>query len=131
MAMTARFRLPRLAVLAVCSLLPAVGHSQEVTHRISFTFDYDFRITPACPQAGKNPCVLQFNFYDISHGIANRVKLGSVPVPVGASGLVKGISGTSDALLFNSGRHMVAVSAQLRDGSESDLSQCATIVKIP
>jgi len=44
---------------------------------------------------------------------------------------VKGISGTSDALLFNSGRHMVAVSAQLRDGSESDLSQCATIVKIP
>jgi hypothetical protein len=75
--------------------------------------------------------VQQFNFYDISQGIENRVKLGSMPVPAGASGFVQGISTTTEPLLFNSGRHRLAVSAQMPDGLESDLSKCTTIVKIP
>ena len=130
--MTAHFLLQRLAFVSLCSLLfTTVIFPQESTHKITFTFDYDFRITPACSAQIKQAYVQQFNFYDISQGIANRVKLGSMPVPSGASGLVKGISGTTERLLFNSGRHLLAVSAQMPDGSESDLSKCTIIVRIP
>jgi hypothetical protein len=130
--MTAHSLLQRSAFVSLCSLLlTAVIFPQESTHKISFSFDYDFRITPACSRAIKQACVQQFNFYDISQGIAKRVKLGSMPVPAGAGGFVQGISATTAPLLFNSGRHLLAVSAQTPDGSESDLSKCTTIVKIP
>ena len=72
----------------------------------------------------------QFNFYEISPGISNRVKLGSMPAPADATGFVAGITGTTKPFLFTSGRHMVAVSAQMADGSESDLHQCTKIIKI-
>lgn len=78
----------------------------------------------------KERCVQQFNFYEISKGISNRVKLGSMPVPADATGFVKGITGTTKPFLFTSGKHMVAVSAQMPDGSESDLNQCTKIIKI-
>jgi hypothetical protein len=130
--MTAHLLLPRLALLSLCSLFAAAPNcAQESEHKITFTFDYDFRATPACSAQVKEACVRQFNFYDISQGIAKRVKLGSMSVPAGASGLVKGISGTSESQLFNSGRHLVAVAAQMPNGVESDLSKCATIVRIP
>src|SRR5580704_3943319 len=130
--MTAHSLLQRSAFVSLCSLiLTAVVFSQQSTHKISFTFNYDFRITPACSRDVKKACVQQFNFYDISQGIAKHVKLGSMPVPDGASGFVQGISATTEPLLFNSGRHLLAVSAQMPDGSESDLSKCTTIVKIP
>jgi hypothetical protein len=130
--MAAHFLLRRLAVLGLCSLLvTAMIYPQEVTHKISFTFDFDFRITPACSREATKACVQQFNFYDISQGIPKRVKLGSIPVPAGARGLVKGISGTTESILFNPGRHRVAVSAQTPDGSESDLRKCAIMVQIP
>jgi hypothetical protein len=74
--------------------------------------------------------VLQFNFYEISNGLSNRVKLGSMPAPAGATGFVKDITGTTKEFLFTSGKHMVAVSAQMADGSESDLSQCSKVIKI-
>ena len=140
--MTAHFLLRRLAFLVLCSLFPtAVIHPQQVTHKISFTFDYDFRVTPACSPEVTHACVQQFNFYDISAGIPKRTKLGSIPVPAGATGLVKGISFTTESFLFNPGKHLVAVSAQMPcrirrsagscNGVESDLSKCSTIVKIP
>ena len=78
----------------------------------------------------KEKCVKQFNFYEISRGIGERVKLGFMPVPTDATGFVKGITGTSKPFVFTSGRHMVAVSAQMPDGSESDLDQCKTVIKI-
>ena len=130
--MTAHFLLHRLAFLSLCSLLlTAAIYPQEATHKICFTFDYDFGVTPACSRAVKQGCVQQFNFYDISQGVSKRVKLGSIPVPAGASGLVKGITGTTESLPFNSGKHRVAVSAQLPDGLESDPRKCATVVEIP
>jgi len=130
--MTTHFLSYRSAFLPFCLLLlTAVTYAQQVMHKINFTFDYDFRITPACSREVTQACVQQFNFYDISQGILKRVQLGSIPVPAGASGYVKGISGTTESLLFNSGRHLVAVSAQMPNGSESDLNKCATIVKIP
>ncbi|MGB7728698.1 MAG: hypothetical protein WBL50_11740 [Candidatus Acidiferrum sp.] len=126
------FLLRRLTLIATCSvLLASVICAQEVTHKIVFTFSYDFRQTPACSHKIKQACVQQFNFYDISHGTSQRVKLGSIPTPAHAKGFVKNISGTSDAILFNPGHHMVAVAAQMPDGSESDLRRCTTIVKIP
>jgi hypothetical protein len=128
----AHFLLHRLAFLGLFSgLLTAAIYPQEIKHKITFTFDYDFKLTPACSREVTKVCVQQFNAYDISSGLAKRVKLGSIPVPAGASGLVKGISGTTDPILFNSGRHMVAVSAQMPDGTESDLLKCSTIIKIP
>ena len=122
----------RLAFLGLLSVLvTAKIYPQETTHTITFTFDYDFSITPACSPKITKACIQHFNFYDISQGISKRVKLGSTSVPTGATGFRPGISGTTDPILFNSGRHLVAVSAQMPDGTESDLRKCATIVKIP
>ncbi len=119
-----------LLILSVV-LSTGVAQSQEVEHTITFTFDYDFSVTPACSPKVRTACIQQFVFYDISRGVAKRVKLGSTPVPAGANGLVRRISGKSDSLVFNSGRHIVAVSAQMADGSESDLTRCSIIVTIP
>ncbi|HEY6945968.1 MAG TPA: hypothetical protein VI431_12570 [Candidatus Acidoferrum sp.] len=118
-----------LAPVLVSMLCGSVLRSQS-THTITFTFDYDFKITPACSPTVKEKCVEQFNFYDISAGIPKRVKLGSFAVPPGSAGLVKGMSVTTKPLLFNPGRHMFAVSAQMPNGRESDLGECTTIVKI-
>jgi len=112
------------------SLLCAISLASQSRHKITLTFDYDFRITPACSPDVKEACVQQFNVYDISAGIPKRVKLDSFPVPAGATGFVKVISVTTKPRLFNPGRHMLAVSAQLANGMESDLSKCTAIVKI-
>jgi hypothetical protein len=130
--MSTRFLLRRLTWTAIGPLLLAfVMCAQEVTHKIVFTFSYDFRLTPACSRKITQACVQQFNFYDISRGTSQRVKLGSIPTPPDVKGFVRNISGTSDPILFNPGHHMVAVAAQMPDGSESDLRRCTTIVKIP
>jgi hypothetical protein len=121
------FKLVRAALVSVLCLGVLAAQSR---HTIKFTFDYDFGITPACSAEVKKGCVQQFNFYDISGGFATRVKLGSLPVPTGAKGLVRGISFTTERRLFSPGKHMVAVSAQLADGMESEVSRCSAIVKI-
>ena len=101
------------------------------THTITVTFNYDFTITPACSATLTQKCVKQFNIYDISPGITKATKIGSVPVPSNATGFVKGISGQSEPFLFDPGRHRLAVSAQMPDGTESDLRLCIAIVEIP
>jgi hypothetical protein len=101
------------------------------THTIMVTFDYDFAVTPACSPTVTKKCVKQFNIYDISPGITRGTKIGSVPVPSNAMGLVKGISGQSEAFLFDPGKHRLAVSAQMPDGTESDLRLCTVMVQIP
>jgi len=110
--------------------LAARSKKSQSRHTITFTFDYDFRTTPACSAEVKKDCVQKFNFYDISLGISKKVPLGSLPVAAGASGLVKGISFTTERRLFKSGKHKVAVAAQLENGLESDLDKCAMIVKL-
>ena len=122
--------LSKVVTAVLVSVLCAGALAAQSRHTIKFTFDYDFGIIPACSAEVKKGCVQQFNFYDISAGIAKRVKLGSFPVPTGAKGLVKGISFTTERRLFSPGKHMVAVSAQLADGMESDVRKCSTIVKI-
>ena len=122
--------LSKLVTAVLVSVLCLGVLAAQSRHTIKFTFDYDFGITPACSAEVKKGCVQQFNFYDISGGVATRVKLGSLPVPTVANGLVRGISFTTERRLFSPGKHMVAVSAQLADGMESDVSRCSAIVKI-
>ncbi len=119
-----------LSTVAVALLYTSLQTSQP-THRITFTFDYDFSVTPACSREVKQACVQQFNFYEISRGISKRTLLGSIPVPADAKGFVKGISGATEPFLFDPGRHMVAVAAQLPNGTESDLRKCTTIIITP
>ncbi len=129
--MNAHTRLHCLPFLVLASLVLApVVSPKPSRHTIRFIFSYDFRITPPCSSTVKEGCVQQFNFYEIAPGISNRVKLGSMPAPAEATGFVKGITGTTKPFLFTSGSHMVAVSAQMPDGSESDLNQCTKIIKI-
>ena len=141
MAMNAQSHLLCLPFLVLASLALAPVASPKPSnlqispkpsmHRIQFTFSYDFRITPPCSATVRENCVLRFNFYEISRGIPMRAKLGSMPAPVDATGFVKGITSTTKPFLFTYGRHLVAVSAQMADGSESDLSRCMKVIKIP
>jgi hypothetical protein len=111
--------------------LEACSRGTDSKHRITVTFDYDFTQTPVCsPTIGKT-CVQQFNLYDISAGITNRAKLMSFPVPGDANGLVKGITVTTPLLPFKPGKHLLAVTAQLSKGGESDPDQCTVWVQVP
>jgi hypothetical protein len=54
-----------------------------------------------------------------------------MPPPPDATGFVKGITATTKPFVFTSGKHMLAVSAQMPNGLESDFNKgCTTIVKI-
>jgi hypothetical protein len=119
-----------LMVAVLTSLLYSAASAAQSLHKMTFAFDYDFSVTPACSANVQQACVQQFNVYDISGGIPKRLRLGSFPVPANASGLVKRISIVTKPRLFSPGRHKVAVSAQTSDGRESDLAECATIVEI-
>jgi hypothetical protein len=97
-------------------------------HTITIKFDYDFRLTPACSQGLTKKCVKRFNVYDISAG--NRILLFSIPVPDDTVGFVRGISVTSPPLPFAPGKHILAVTAQSADGTESVTNACKTAFKV-
>jgi hypothetical protein len=113
------------ALLIACTCFA----QEQLKHTISITFDYDFARMHACSKTVTKKCVVQFNVYDISG--PKRYKLFSIPAPAGASGAVKGISGTSDPLLFEPGKHLVGVTAQADDGDESSPYACAVWTRIP
>lgn len=103
-------------------------------HTITVHFDYDFNRTPACPQAANQPCVQQFVVYDVSNGMSlkRRFQLFTIPVPPHAKGSMRGITGKSPSLPFQSGRHLIAISAQMSDDkTESFPGKCAVWVKVP
>ena len=107
-----------------------VATSSSANHSITVKFDYDFSRTPACSAKITKKCVKQFIVYDISGGSQNRAKLFSIPVPDGASGQMKGITGTSPQLSFELGQHFLAVVAQWPDSTESETIACYTTVQI-
>jgi hypothetical protein len=100
-------------------------------HTISVTFDYNFRLTPACSAKVTKRCVQRFVVYDMSEGMAKRTQLFVVAVPAEANGLVKGISGRSPELDFEPGKHLLAVTAQRPDGVESATPVSTTWITIP
>jgi hypothetical protein len=102
-------------------------------HTISVHFDYDFDRTPACPQPKDKLCVQQFVVYDVSSGFApkKRFQLFTIPLPPDPKGKLKGITGTSQPLSFQSGKHLIAVTAKTPDEKESDLRLCRVVIVIP
>jgi len=108
----------------------ASSAAPSAKHTITVKFDYDFGRTPACSAKITKNCVQQFNVYDLSGGAANKFKLFSVPVPSGASGLLKGITGASPQLVFETGQHFIGVTAQSPSGNESSPVPCETSVQI-
>jgi hypothetical protein len=92
-------------------------------------FSYDFTLVPACSSTVAKKCIAQFNVYDISAG--KPIKLFSIPAPPGAKGPVKSITGESQPLLFESGKHLLAVTAQMVSSEESDPHACTVWAQIP
>jgi hypothetical protein len=116
------------AALAVASLstLGAAGSR----HKITVKFNYDFRSTPPCSAKVTQRCVERFNLYDISAGVAKRTKLMSIPVPNDVHGGTAQISATTPPLLFEPGKHLLAVVAEMPQGIESDPKDCTVLVQI-
>jgi len=109
------------------SLFFLQGDTNSTHHSVTVKFDYDFSSTPACAPGQKEGCVQQFVVYDITAGsnVPNRVTLGSVNVPAGAKGSVKGISGTVSPPSA-SGKRLLSVVAQMPDGMASDPTKCTS-----
>jgi hypothetical protein len=121
-----------LLLLAIALAAPAAAaQARRSRHKITIKFDYDFTRTPPCSAKVKKKCVQRFTVYDISAGWAKRTALMSVPVPPGAHGIVNGISATTPLLLFEPGKHWIAVVAQMPEGAESDPYRCTVWVEIP
>jgi hypothetical protein len=123
----------RFALLAAISAiaLATAGQDANQKHTITLQFNYDFRLTQACSEKVTKDCVQQFIAYDISAGVANRTKLAVIPVPENAEGFVKGIAAKTPPLLFESGKHLLAVSAQMPNGKESNPILCTAWVQVP
>jgi hypothetical protein len=111
------------------------GESATVSHGWHFltvTFDYDFAKTPACSATVKTACVEEFIAYDISAGVKHRTKLFEIPLPSKPVGLVRGITKKSPMKFdFESGKHLISVSAREPDGRESRHRACTTWIDIP
>lgn len=123
--------LKTLLLLAILFVAPCSSFAQSppVKHIVTVTFDYDFTANHACSAAISKKCVTQFNVYDISGG--KPYKLFTISAPSGASGPVKGITGDSQPLLFESGKHLFAVTAQTAGGEESSPRACSTWATVP
>ena len=113
---------------------PPCPQAPQVMHSISGTFDYDFTKTPACKAKKQQNCVAQFVLYDVSIGVPKRKQLVVIPLPANPKGAVKKIPWSTGCLVFESGKHRLAVRAQEPNGQESHVKQCescTTIVEIP
>lgn len=110
------------------STSPPTSHG---SHSVTVTFDYDFRQTPACTAKVTTHCVQQFIAYDISAGAKHATMLFPIPLPSDPVGAVKGITKTSTPLDFESGKHLISVSAMSPDGTHSKRSLCTTWITIP
>jgi hypothetical protein len=116
------------AVVVLASTLGAQAAGSR--HTIAVQFVYDFAATPPCSPAQTAKCVQQFALYDISGGAEKRIKLTSIAVPPDAARRVARISGSTPLLLFEPGKHLLAVVAQTPQGTESNPNDCTVWVEI-
>jgi hypothetical protein len=108
---------------------PSSASSLPNSHIVTVHFDYDFTKVPACsPKIATKQCVKQFDVYDVS---GRPFKLFSIPVPAGASGVVKGIVGQSPRRVFEPGPHVIAVTAESAAGTESEVTGSKITLVIP
>jgi hypothetical protein len=118
---------------------PAESATQgPIPHIISVTFDYDFDRTPACTENIKRRCVQQFVVYDISADPKHPYRIGVVALPDHPFGQRRAIPGKTDPHIFESGRHLIAVTAQEPEPQPHPLesttigcASCTAWVKIP
>ncbi|MGC2464676.1 MAG: hypothetical protein WA517_05730 [Candidatus Acidiferrum sp.] len=115
-----------LALFALVFVSLAVANPRK--RRVTVTFNYDFNLSHACSLPLTKNCVKQFNVYDATD--KEQVKLFSIPVPADAAGFVKGITGTSPPLSLRAGEHVIVVTAQAADGTESDSGAAATRIRV-
>jgi hypothetical protein len=121
--------LPIIIATAVAAAGACFAQTQPPKHTITVTFDYDFTAIHACSPKAPKKCIAQFIVYDISG--KKPYKLFTIPAPAGASGPVKGISGESQPLLFESGKHLFAVAAQKDSGEESSPYVSSVWTQVP
>jgi hypothetical protein len=108
---------------------PSIASAPPNSHIITVNFDYDFTKVPGCsPKIVAKNCIKQFDFYDISGG---RYKLFVIPAPVGATGVVKGITGQSPRRVFEPGPHIISVTAEGASGEQSEVTGAKTTIIIP
>ncbi len=107
---------------------PATSHG---VHCVTVNFDYDFGKTPACTATVTKACVQQFIAFDISGGTKNPPILFPIPLPANPVGTVHGITKTGPPTDFESGKHLISVSAMSPDGTHSKRSLCSTWITIP
>ena len=107
---------------------PTTSHS---VHAVTVTFDYDFSKTPACTTKITKHCVQQFIAYDVSASAAHPAMLFPISLPANPVGLVKGTSKPGPPIDFESGKHLISVSAMSPDGTHSKRSLCTTWITIP
>ncbi len=112
----------------VPSPVPSTSHG---FHCVTVTFDYDFRQTPACSTTVTKGCVQQFIAFDISAGTKHPPILFPIPLPPNPVGAVHGITKTGPPIDFESGKHLISVSAMSPDGTHSRRSLCTTWITIP
>jgi hypothetical protein len=106
---------------------PAVA--QTAKHALTVTFDYDFGKNVACSDVVQQKCVAKFRVYDISLP-TKKYLLYTIAVPVGATGMMKGISGTSPEMTFVVGQHRIGVAAVTADNLESNPLVCQTVIVV-
>jgi len=102
---------------------------QTVKHALTVTFDYDFGKNVACSDIVKQKCVAKFRVYDISLP-TKKYLLYTIAVPAAATGMMTGISGTSEEMLFVVGQHRIEVAAVTADNVESNPLVCQTVIAI-
>jgi len=113
------------AAVILCAAAAATARAADGKHTITVKFDYNFSLTPACSSATSDRrCVQEFVLYDISAGEAKRTRLMTIAVPPNPKGTVKGISATTPPLVFEPGKHFLAVVARMPSGAESTASTC-------
>jgi hypothetical protein len=107
---------------------PTTSHG---IHTVTVRFDYDFGVTPACTAKITKHCIQQFIAYDISADAASPTMLFPIPVPTNPAGPIKNITKAGPPLDFQSGKHLIAVSAMSPDGTHSKRNLCTTWITIP
>ena len=107
---------------------PSTSHG---FHCVTVTFDYDFGKTPACAATVTKVCVQQFIAFDISGGTKNPPMLFPIPLPANPVGAIHGITKTGPPIDFESGQHLISVSAMAPNGTHSKRSLCTTWITIP
>jgi hypothetical protein len=98
-------------------------------YNITVKFEYGFTAIHACPIKAAAPCLKQLNVCNLMDN-GQRILLFTIAAPRRANGIVRGISGSSQALVFAPGQHMIAVTAVTNLGMPSKPPECEIMVNI-